>query len=396
MGHTNLESSPGGEIAEANSATSPVLSEIEQPSTEPIPRTTRNTPGATTASVRDERHVKDLPYLFALGCVGAFVLTAAEGMGRLTGTPRLLASLFPVLVMSTAAFQAWAQASRHKDRNLLESTAEDLYLMGYVFTLCSFLGLLTVSDGIGGIGMGLAAAKLLTSVIGLAFLVLARNHARSWPEKSHSSGALHGAEIEFAATLESVKSWAAELNLGLQAATQWLRSSQTQEFIDGGTRLGAAVHAAAMEISNGNRVLVDTIRTTTQAAKGLETCSTQVLVAKQQTQETAARLLENAEKVEILTDSTTASLETTQQKALLLQEAFERNRAEAVHLSDTLGFTRETAEDIAGAAVGIKTCAENVSRLSEKLDVLIAQSTRPISRDKRLPKWIGFILQSFA
>ncbi len=371
MGHTNMDLSPGGEIAEANSED-------------------------TTNSGHGERHLKDLPYLFAFGCLGAFVLTAAEGRGRLTGAPRLLASLFPILVMSTAASQAWSQANRHKDRNLLESTAEDLYLMGYVFTLCSFLGLLTVSDGIGGIGMGPAAAKLLTSVVGLAFLVLARNHARSWPEKPRSGGALDEAEIEFAATLESVKSWAAELNLGLQAATQWLRSSQTQEFIDGGTRLGAAVHTAAMEISNGNRVLVDAIRNATQAAKGLETCSTQVLAAKQQTQETAAKLSESAEKVEILTDSTAASLESTQRKALLLQEAFETSRAEVVRLSDTLGFTQETAEDIAGAAVDIKTCAENVSKLSEKLDALLAQSTRPASSNKKRPTWIESIMQSFA
>lgn len=391
-----MEFSPVGEIADADSATPPVLSEIEQPPTEPIPRTIRNHSEAPAASGRGERHLKDLPYLFAFGCLGAFVLTAAEGMGRLTGTPRLLASLFPILVMSTAAAQAWAQANRHKDRNLLESTAEDLYLMGYVFTLCSFLGLLTVSDGIGGIRMGPAAAKLLTSVVGLAFLVLARNHARSWPEKPHSSGALNEAEIEFATTLESVKSWAAELNLGLQSATQWLHSSETQEFIDGGRRLGAAVHAAAVEISNGNRVLVDAIRTTAQAAKGLETCSTQVLAARQQTEETSARLSENAEKVEILTDSTAASLESTQRKALLLQEAFETNRAEVVRLADTLGFTQGTAEDIAGAAEGIKTCAENVFKLSEKLDALIAQGTHPISRDKKRPKWIKTIIQSFA
>ncbi len=216
--------------------------------------------------------------------------------------------------MSTAASQAWSQANRHKDRNLLKSADEDLYLMGYSFTLCSFMGLLIVSDGFRDIGMGPAAAKLLTSVIGLAFLVLTHNHARSWPEKPRSGGALDEAEIEFAATLESVKSWATELNLGLQTSTQWLRSSQTQEFINGGTRLGVAVHTAAMEISNGNRVLVDAIHNTTQAAKGLEKCLTQMLAAKQQTQETAAKLSENAEKVGLLTDSTAASLESTQRR----------------------------------------------------------------------------------
>jgi hypothetical protein len=54
MGYTNMDFSAGGKIAEADSE-------------------------ATTYSGSAERQLKDLHYLFAFGCLGAFVLTAADG-----------------------------------------------------------------------------------------------------------------------------------------------------------------------------------------------------------------------------------------------------------------------------------------------------------------------------
>lgn len=108
-----------------------------------------------------------------LGCAGAAALSYARV------TP-LLSVFFAVGVMGVVAFRRWRIAARFSDATNLEAFAEDIYLLGYLLTLASLLGLAPRLLADEKNLFQIAGIKLVTTVLGLALMMVFRQTARSW------------------------------------------------------------------------------------------------------------------------------------------------------------------------------------------------------------------------
>jgi len=90
---------------------------------------------------------------------------------------------FALLVMGVLAFLRWRIASEFKDFQSLEAFAEDIYLLGYLLTLAALLGLAPrlMSDDTNL--FHIAGLKLVTTVVGLALMMIFRQMARRWAQE---------------------------------------------------------------------------------------------------------------------------------------------------------------------------------------------------------------------
>src|ERR1041384_4002838 len=89
---------------------------------------------------------------------------------------------FALVVMAVLAFLRWRIARQYKDFQSLEAFAEDIYLLGYLLTLAALLGLAPrlMSDDTNL--FHIAGLKLVTTVFGLALMMIFRQTARRWTD----------------------------------------------------------------------------------------------------------------------------------------------------------------------------------------------------------------------
>lgn len=90
---------------------------------------------------------------------------------------------FALTVMLVLAFLRWRIASEFRDFESLEAFAEDIYLLGYLLTLAALLGLAPrlMSDETNL--FNIAGLKLVTTVVGLALMMIFRQTARRWAKE---------------------------------------------------------------------------------------------------------------------------------------------------------------------------------------------------------------------
>lgn len=100
----------------------------------------------------------------------------------------LVSVCFALIVMIVLAILRWRIASEHKDYQSLEAFAEDIYLLGYLLTLAALLGLAPrlMSDETNL--FHIAGLKLVTTVFGLALMMVFRQTARRWAEEREGEG----------------------------------------------------------------------------------------------------------------------------------------------------------------------------------------------------------------
>ena len=89
---------------------------------------------------------------------------------------------FALVVMGTISFLRWRIASNFKDYHSLEAFAEDIYLLGYLLTLASLLGLVPRLMMEETNLFHIAGVKLLTTICGLGVMMIFRQTARRWAE----------------------------------------------------------------------------------------------------------------------------------------------------------------------------------------------------------------------
>lgn len=89
---------------------------------------------------------------------------------------------FALVVMGIISFLRWRIASEFKDYQSLEAFAEDIYLLGYLLTLASLLGLAPRLMKEETNLFHIAGVKLLTTICGLGVMMIFRQTARRWAE----------------------------------------------------------------------------------------------------------------------------------------------------------------------------------------------------------------------
>ena len=112
----------------------------------------------------------------AVGGIGSMVLSALH-------VHPLYSVGFALLIMGILSYLRWRIASEFKDFQSLEAFAEDVYLLGYLLTLSALLGLAPrlMSDDTNL--FNIAGLKLVTTVVGLALMMIFRQTARRWAEE---------------------------------------------------------------------------------------------------------------------------------------------------------------------------------------------------------------------
>jgi hypothetical protein len=90
---------------------------------------------------------------------------------------------FALVVMAVLAFLRWRIARQYKDFQSLEAFAEDIYLLGYLLTLAALLGLAPRLMSDEKNLFHIAGVKLVTTVFGLALMMVFRQTARRWAEE---------------------------------------------------------------------------------------------------------------------------------------------------------------------------------------------------------------------
>ena len=121
---------------------------------------------------------------------------------------------FALIVMLVLAFLRWRIASEFNDFESLEAFAEDIYLLGYLLTLAALLGLAPRLMSDDANLFNIAGLKLVTTVVGLALMMIFRQTARRWAAADES-----GAAENFREQQRVFNDSVARLNNGADALT---------------------------------------------------------------------------------------------------------------------------------------------------------------------------------
>ncbi len=126
--------------------------------------------------------IKPLEFTIAVtvGGIGSAVLSSLR-------VSPLVSVGFALGVMLVLAFLRWRIACEFKDYESLEAFAEDIYLLGYLLTLAALLGLAPRLMADEANLFSIAGLKLVTTVVGLALMMIFRQTARRWAEEEESS-----------------------------------------------------------------------------------------------------------------------------------------------------------------------------------------------------------------
>lgn len=131
--------------------------------------------------------------------------------------PSQVSVLFALAVMITLAIVRFQAASQVRDAGYLEAFAEDVYLLGYLLTLTSLLGLVPRLMSDEASLFQIAGLKLVTTVFGLGMMMVFRQLARRWAaEKLNAEGG------DFAAQQKAFSDSMVKFNQGADELTSKL------------------------------------------------------------------------------------------------------------------------------------------------------------------------------
>jgi hypothetical protein len=112
----------------------------------------------------------------AVGGIGSLLLSALH-------VHPLFSVGFALIIMGILSYLRWRIASEFNDFQSLEAFAEDIYLLGYLLTLSALLGLAPRLMSEDTNLFNIAGLKLVTTVVGLALMMIFRQTARRWAEE---------------------------------------------------------------------------------------------------------------------------------------------------------------------------------------------------------------------
>ena len=124
---------------------------------------------------------------------------------------------FALVLMVVLALLRLRTASKFKDFQSLEAFAEDIYLLGYLLTLAALLGLVPRLMSDEANLFQIAGLKLVTTVVGLALMMIFRQIARRWADDEE-----RGAVQRFAQQQQVFSDAVARLNQGADELTSKL------------------------------------------------------------------------------------------------------------------------------------------------------------------------------
>lgn len=185
-----------------------------------------------------------------LGCIVAGIGHRTDGF-----LPSWAPVAFDIVLMVFLAIQRRRFAMKGRDSAALESIAEEVYLLGYLFTLVSLLGLVLPFLA-GGAGVrtgterliGLVGIKLATTGVGLLAMVVLRHEARQW-----SAAGLHSPSPE-----ERFEEALAKLN------------GQTKAFADNLGRAFANLDPThVLNITESTQLVIEAMNRTAREVEGL-------------------------------------------------------------------------------------------------------------------------------
>lgn len=133
------------------------------------------------------KQIDNRPLEFTIAVIGGGV--GCSTLSAFASNPWISVG-FALSVMGGLSFIRWREAYRIKDSVALEMFSEDVYLLGYLLTLASLLGLaprLAVDDTN---LFAIAGVKLFTTVTGLGTMMIFRQLARSWAAAGRSVASL--------------------------------------------------------------------------------------------------------------------------------------------------------------------------------------------------------------
>jgi len=178
------------------------------------------------------------PMEFTLAVVGGG--TGSAILSAMLPNPWVSVS-FALAVMGAVSFLRWRIASEVKDSQGLESFAEDVYLLGYLLTLASLLGLAPRLMADDANLFHIAGVKLFTTIAGLGVMMIFRQLARQWSEESEEGNAQQFERQEelFRAAVARLNRSAEEL---LGPVAEW--SNRAANALSGATRAFESIPGA--------------------------------------------------------------------------------------------------------------------------------------------------------
>src|SRR5437867_1389273 len=126
---------------------------------------------------RSDLKPHEFVFTVIVGCVASAMLSWLH-------VPAWVSVVVAVGIMLILALLRWQIAkTNNRDYQSLEAFAEDIYLLGYLLTLAALLGLAPRLMSDESNLFQIAGLKLLTTVLGLALMMVFRQTARRWAEE---------------------------------------------------------------------------------------------------------------------------------------------------------------------------------------------------------------------
>lgn len=189
--------------------------------------------------------------------------------------------IFALTVMGVVSFLRFRVASDRKDSSALEACSEEVYLLGYLLTLASLVGLAPRLMSDDSNLFHIAGVKLITTIFGLGVMMIFRQMARRWAEEGNPDEADRFAEQEqqFRAAVGRLNSSAEQLTGKMEEVTlrfdpdllrpvaEW--SNRAANAFSEATRAFESVPKATAPSVQGLRELNDDLSRVKSALSGL-------------------------------------------------------------------------------------------------------------------------------
>lgn len=189
-------------------------------------------------------HPKQFVVIVFLGCLASTLLSSLQ-------IPPWVSLIFAGGIMIWLAVKRWQIARENdKDYQSLEAFAEDIYLLGYLLTLAALLGLAPRLLSEEKHLFHIAAVKLVTTVLGLALMMVFRQTARRWAEEQQTEEAKKLVEQQklFSDAVGRLCKGADQLLSKLDEVVSWFDPKLLEPLSEWSNRAAATFAKAASEL----------------------------------------------------------------------------------------------------------------------------------------------------
>ena len=322
--------------------------------------------------------IKPLEFTLAifLGSIGSLVLSALH-------VHALWSVSFALIVMTVLALLRWGIARKHTDYQSLEAFAEDIYLLGYLLTLAALLGLAPRLMEAEANLFHIAGLKLVTTVFGLALMMIFRQTARRWAEEKEGEETQKFIEQQrlFSEAVGRLNEGADQLTAKLDEIVHRFDPALLEPLADWSNRAAAAFNSATSRLEAVPASLLNGLKQLDALTTNLERVKT-----------TAAELAATLGQTSQATSGLGVSVAALEPAGHAARTAIEKFGAEAdlgvTKFSEVSGGLHSTALELGKVERALKKLLDlhgvdpnlPMNRLVEALDKSVAHTTAATER----------------